>query len=106
MEVKTVKIKKSDIKLKNSPKSAMIWNQTVLAITKARSDIFKNLKTQQQPLALGYLMGFEIFLFCQNLEAWWPFERGYPKIKSLLLLLVFRCSHLRPGMEFCQTFKR
>ena len=40
MEVKTVKTTKSDIKWKNLSKSAMIWDQTVSAITQDRSDIF------------------------------------------------------------------
>ena len=39
----------------------------------------KNFKIQHQPQALGYLLGFEIFWFCQNLWPWRPFERHYPK---------------------------
>ena len=50
-----------------------------------------------------HLLGFEIFWNRQYLGSWWPFERGYPKINSLLLLLVFRRSYFRPEMEFCQT---
>ena len=40
-EVKTFKTTKSDIWCKNPSKIRLIWNQTVSAITQARSDIFQ-----------------------------------------------------------------
>ena len=40
-EVKTVKTTKSDMERKNLSKSTTIWDQTVSAITQARSDILE-----------------------------------------------------------------
>ena len=50
-EVKTVKTTKSDMERKNPSKSATIWNQTVSAITKARSEIFQ--KFQNSASTIG-----------------------------------------------------
>ena len=51
MDVKTLKTKKSDNWCKNLSKSTFIWDQTVLAITQARSDIFE--KVQNSASSLG-----------------------------------------------------
>ena len=47
MEVKTVKTRKSTEWCKIFPKSAKIWNQTVLSITQARNEIFQKFQSPE-----------------------------------------------------------
>ena len=56
-EVKTVKTTKSDMERKNPSKSTTIWNQTVLAITQAKNDLFQ--KFQNSASSLGPWLSFK-----------------------------------------------
>ena len=47
MEVKTVKTRKSTEWCKNPSKSTTIWDQTVLAITQARNEIFQKFQSPE-----------------------------------------------------------
>ena len=55
-EVKTVKTTKSDMERKNPSKSDTIWNQTVSAITQAKSDLLQ--KFQNSASTLGPWLSF------------------------------------------------
>ena len=69
-EVKTVKTTKSDMERKNPSKSATIWNQTVSAITQAKSDLFQkfqNLKDSQGPKLSQIVALFDRFLHQMSL---------------------------------------
>jgi len=55
-EVKTVKTTKSDMERKNPSKSTTIWNQTVSAITQAKSDLLQ--KFQNSASSLGPWLSF------------------------------------------------